>query len=100
MYKLFLKPFLFLLNPEKAHYFTTGMLSIVLSIPGMKSMFAALFQVSDKRLEREVFGIKFPNPVGLAAGFDKEAKLYKNMAHLGFGFIDFAKYSPKTPLLN
>lgn len=95
MYKLLLKPFLFLLNPEKAHYFTTGMLSTVLAIPGVKTLFSALFQVKDKRLEREVFGIKFPNPVGLAAGFDKEAKLYKSMGHLGFGFIEVGTITPK-----
>jgi len=95
MYHLILKPILFLFNPEKAHYFTTNMLSTVLAIPGMKSIFAALFQIKDKRLERTVFGIKFPNPVGLAAGFDKEAKLYKDMVHLGFGFIEVGTITPK-----
>jgi len=92
---MILKPILFLFNPEKAHYFTTNMLSTVLAIPGMKSIFAALFQIKDKRLERTVFGIKFPNPVGLAAGFDKEAKLYKDMVHLGFGFIEVGTITPK-----
>ena len=95
MYHMILKPILFLFNPEKAHYFTTNMLSTVLAIPGMKSIFAALFQIKDKRLERTVFGIKFPNPVGLAAGFDKEAKLYKDMVHLGFGFIEVGTITPK-----
>ena len=95
MYHLLIKPLLFLLNPERAHYFTTNMLGNVLAIPGAKALFAALFQVKDKRLERTVFGIKFPNPVGLAAGFDKEAKLYKNMAHLGFGFIEVGTITPK-----
>lgn len=82
------------MNPEKAHYFTTDLLAFVLKIPGVKALFAMLYQVKDKRLERTVFGITFPNPVGLAAGFDKEAKLYKSMAHLGFGFIEVGTITP------
>ncbi len=95
MYQFILKPLLFLLNPERAHYLTTGLLSFSLSVPGVKNLFKGLYQVKDKRLEREVFGIRFPNPVGLAAGFDKEAKLYKDMAHLGFGFIEVGTITPK-----
>lgn len=54
-----------------------------------------LFQVNDNRLERELFGLKFPNPVGLAAGFDKDAKLYQELSNFGFGFIEIGTITPK-----
>jgi len=95
MYKLLLKPFLFQLDPEKAHKLVTNLSNIASSFPGMKSIFRALYCVDDKRLEREVFGIKFPNPVGLAAGFDKEAKLYSSFSDFGFGFIEVGTITPK-----
>ncbi len=55
-----------------------------------------MFQVSDPRLEREVFGLKFPNPVGLAAGFDKDARLIDEFSELGFGFIEIGTLTPKA----
>lgn len=58
-------------------------------------MLRSLFVIEDKRLEREVFGLKFKNPVGLAAGFDKDAKLYKELSNLGFGFIEIGTVTPK-----
>jgi len=59
-----------------------------------------LYQVKDSRLEREVFGLKFPNPVGLAAGFDKEAKLYNELSNFGFGFIEIGTITPKAQVGN
>lgn len=64
-------------------------------IPGFKALFRALYAVNDKRLEREVFGIKFPNPVGLAAGLDKDAKLFDELGIIGFGFIEIGTLTPK-----
>ena len=95
MYKLLLKPLLFQLDPEKAHKLVTKISNFMSLIPGMKSIFRAIYCVNDKRLEREVFGIKFPNPVGLAAGFDKEAKLYNSFTDFGFGFIEVGTITPK-----
>jgi dihydroorotate dehydrogenase len=94
VYKIFIKPFLFLLSPEKAHHFTLLMLRIVLAIPVVSSIFKRMYSVKDKRLEREVFGLTFPNPVGLAAGFDKDGKHYHAMAALGFGFIEIGTVTP------
>lgn len=94
MYAL-IKSFLFSMQPEKAHHFTTGFLHKVLAIPGMKSLFRSMYVVEDKRLEREVFGLKFKNPVGLAAGFDKNATLYNDFQYLGFGFIEIGTVTPK-----
>ena len=89
MYQL-LKPFLFLFAPESAHKITTGLLHIVLKFPLGKKMIRRSFCLEDERLEQEVFGIRFKNPVGLAAGFDKNAELIDDFTHLGFGFIEMA----------
>ena len=59
-----------------------------------------MYLVEDPRLEREVFGLKFPNPVGLAAGFDKDAKLYNELGDFGFGFIEIGTLTPKAQVGN
>ncbi len=94
MYKILLKPFLFLFQPEKAHHLTLFFLKITLAIPLVGLLFRRHFTVVDKRLERQVFGLKFPNPVGLAAGFDKDGKHYEAMSALGFGFIEIGTVTP------
>lgn len=94
-YQIFIKPFFFLFNAERAHYLAADLIRVSLRIPGIKSLFRALFQVQDKRLERTVFGLHFPNPVGLAAGFDKNAQLIDEFAELGFGFIEIGTVTPK-----
>lgn len=83
------------MDPETAHKFTTSLLNFAMKIPGKKQVIRAIYKVEDSRLEREVFGIKFPNPVGLAAGFDKEANLYDSFSNLGFGFIEVGTITPK-----
>jgi dihydroorotate dehydrogenase len=95
MYKAILKKLLFLLSPEKAHHLTVSLLKMTLAIPGISHLFRATFKVEDPRLEREVFGLKFKNPVGLAAGFDKDGKYYQAMTSLGFGFIEIGTVTPK-----
>ncbi len=82
------------MDPEKAHHFTIRLFNFALSIPGGSQIFKSLYQVKDSRLEREVFGLKFKNPVGLAAGFDKDGKFFRSMAHLGFGFIEIGTVTP------
>jgi len=95
MYKLFIRPILFCFDPEKVHYFTFSLIRILSKIPGFPSLFRSLYEVNDKRLETEVFGLKFKNPVGLAAGFDKDATLYKELSNFGFGFIEIGTLTPK-----
>ena len=94
MYKYLLKPILFGLDPEKAHHLTIKLLNFSLLIPGVKWLFKSLYDSNEKELEREVFGLKFKNPVGLAAGFDKDGKYYESMSHLGFGFIEIGTVTP------
>ena len=95
MYKLFIRPILFKFDPEKVHYFTFSLIRFLSNIPGFSSLFQAMYLVNDKRLETEVFGLKFKNPVGLAAGFDKDATLYKELSNFGFGFIEIGTLTPK-----
>jgi dihydroorotate dehydrogenase len=96
MYKLLIRPILFFFDPEKVHYFTFSLIRIVSKIPGFSELFRALYEVNDSRLEKEVFGLKFKNPVGLAAGFDKNAVLYKELSNFGFGFIEIGTITPKA----
>lgn len=94
MYKLLIRPILFMFDPEEVHYFTFSFVRFISKIPGVSSIIKAIYKVNDPRLEREVFGIKFSNPVGLAAGFDKDAKLYKELSDFGFGFIEIGTVTP------
>ena len=96
MYKLLIRPILFCFDPEKVHYFTFSLIRIISKIPGFSGLFRALYEVNDRRLETEVFGLKFKNPVGLAAGFDKNAVLYKELSDFGFGFIEIGTITPKA----
>ena len=94
MYKL-IRSILFLFNPEKVHYLTASLINISLKIPGMKSLWNALFLVDNPKLKKTVFGLEFKNPVGLAAGFDKDAKMFEDLAYCGFGFIEIGTLTPK-----
>ena len=94
MYKAIIRPLFFNFDPEKIHNFTFSLLRILNKF-GFGSIFRSIYNVENAKLERELFGLKFPNPVGLAAGFDKDAKLYKELSNLGFGFIEIGTVTPK-----
>jgi len=96
MYKNFIRPLFFLFDPEKIHHFTFLFIKIVSKIPGIPFIFRSLYLIEDKKLERNLFGIKFNNPVGLAAGFDKNAVLYNELANFGFGFIEIGTVTPRA----
>ncbi len=95
MYKLLIRPVLFLFDPEVVHHITFSAIRLCFKIPRISSLVKGYFQINDKRLEREFFGLKFKNPVGLAAGFDKNAVLYNELASFGFGFIEIGTVTPK-----
>lgn len=95
MYKVFIKPILFLFDPEWVHHTVFSTLKLIHRIPGIGNLIKGFYQVKDQRLERKLFGLTFPNPVGLAAGFDKDAKLYKELSNFGFGFIEIGTLTPK-----
>jgi dihydroorotate dehydrogenase len=94
LYKNVIRPLLFLFSPELAHFIATAALTFIVKIPGGRWLLENLYNIRDKRLEREVFGIRFPNPVGLAAGFDKEAEFVDAFSALGFGFIEIGTVTP------
>ena len=95
MYKSIIKPLLFKKNPEEAHHFTFDLIKKSFNLPLIKNILEGIYDYQNPILEREVFGLKFKNPVGLAAGFDKDAKLIDEMAMLGFGFIEIGTLTPK-----
>ena len=95
MYKRLIRPVLFLFDPEGVHYFSFAAIRLLHRTPFMGLVIRTLFTFKDSGLEREVFGLRFPNPVGLAAGFDKDAKLYHELANFGFGFIEIGTVTPK-----
>ena len=95
MYRLLIRPILFQFDPEKVHHFTFSLIRFLHKIPFMGSLINSYFEVKSPKLEREVFGLKFKNPVGLAAGFDKDAKLYQELSNFGFGFIEIGTLTPK-----
>lgn len=95
MYKTLLKPLLFRFQPETAHHLALALYKAALWIPGYGWWHDAHYVVNDPALEREVFGLRFKNPVGLAAGFDKNAAYIPLMARLGFGHIEVGTVTPK-----
>ncbi|MEZ4795993.1 MAG: quinone-dependent dihydroorotate dehydrogenase [Flavobacteriaceae bacterium] len=95
MYKVLIRPILFCFDPEKVHHFTFSAIRFFSKIPGFSALFKSIYSVNDKRLERELFGLTFKNPVGLAAGFDKDAKLFNELSNFGFGFIEIGTLTPK-----
>ena len=94
MYKL-IRPLLFLLDAEKIHHTTFRLLQFTGKLPGFGRLLRYLFDVRDKRLERTLMGLTFRNPVGLAAGFDKDAKAVDQLSAFGFGFIEIGTVTPR-----
>ena len=96
MYR-FLRPFIFFIfNPESAHNFIIKLLKFLRYIPFSRNIIRLIYNYENPKLEREVFGIKFKNPVGLAAGFDKNGDMYNDLANFGFSFIEIGSLTP-TP---
>jgi len=95
LYHSLIRPLLFQMDAEKAHHFTFGMIKLLLSFPLAKAVSRMLFVPQQKRLQKELMGLTFPNPIGLAAGFDKDARLIDELACFGFGFIEIGTLTPR-----
>lgn len=95
MYKL-IRPILFKVGAEAIHRATVAALKIAGRTPGIKQLLRACFTVSDPRLERRVLGLRFPNPVGMAAGFDKNAEVYRELSVIGPGFVEVGTITPRA----
>ncbi|HMQ47979.1 MAG TPA: quinone-dependent dihydroorotate dehydrogenase [Saprospiraceae bacterium] len=94
VYSYLLKPMLFLLSPEQAHHLTLFLLKLMLRLPLVGRAFRSTYEFKHPSLERALFGLRFPNPVGLAAGFDKDGQHFEAMSSLGFGFIEVGTITP------
>ena len=100
MYEFIIRPILFKFDPEKVHHWVFSWIKWLSRIPGVPNLIRACFKIEDKRLERRLFGLTFNNPVGLAAGFDKNSVLYNELANFGFGFIEIGTVTPKGQVGN
>ncbi|MBC7388414.1 MAG: quinone-dependent dihydroorotate dehydrogenase [Opitutaceae bacterium] len=94
MYKSLLKPFLFRFQPEKAHHITFDLMKFVTGLPFSKSILKSIYKVNSRKLSKTVAGLHFSNPVGLAAGLDKNALLIDEWESLGFGFVEIGTVTP------
>ena len=95
MYKFFIRPLFFRIDAERVHHLVFGALRVTGKIPGVKSLMKMLFTYNDHKLERHLLGLVFQNPVGLAAGLDKDAKVTDELSAFGFGFIEIGTLTPK-----
>lgn len=94
MYKYFLRAILFLFRPETAHKLTFSFLKALKYIPFAKPLSRVFFWFENQHLERELFGLKFKNPVGLAAGLDKNAEAFDSLYNFGFSFVEIGTVTP------
>ncbi len=95
MYKKLILPFLFLFDPEKIHNLTFFSLKTIFKIPFLGFLTKLYYKVENDKLKRNLFGLTFPNPVGIAAGFDKNATHISEFEKFGFGFIEIGTVTPK-----
>ena len=94
MYRILIRPLLFLLPPETIHRLLLLILSIIFKIPGVRMLFKRIYHVNHDALKTEFLGLTFSNPVGLAAGFDKNAEVYREFHSFGFSFIEVGTITP------
>jgi dihydroorotate dehydrogenase len=94
MYRSIIRPLLFLIDPERIHHLLVFCIKFYFKIPGLLTLVSKIFIVQDPKLQREVFGLKFSNPIGMAAGFDKNAEVFNEMRSFGFSFIEVGTLTP------
>jgi len=95
MYKSIIRPLLFRFDPESVHHFSFKAIKLLSKVPGFSSLSRKRYKLQHPALKRHLFGLEFDNPVGMAAGFDKDAKAFAEFSNLGFGFIEIGTLTPK-----
>jgi len=100
MYKKIISPILFLFDPEKIHTFTFFLIKAFFKIPILGFFIESFYKVESQKLTRKFFGLTFRNPVGIAAGFDKNATHISEFEKFGFGFIEIGTVTPKPQIGN
>lgn len=96
LYRSVIRPILLQFDPEVVHQFTFKCFKLFQKSALIRSIVSAQFKVSSPKLERDLFGLKFQNPVGLAAGLDKNAEAFDFLGSMGFGFIEIGTVTPKA----
>ena len=91
-----IRKFLFLFDPERVHHFSMRFLSIILKLGLVRRIFKKRYILDDEKLSTSIFGLKFKNPVGVAAGFDKNARYINELSYCGFGFVEIGTLTPKA----
>ncbi|MCF6185818.1 MAG: quinone-dependent dihydroorotate dehydrogenase [Bacteroidales bacterium] len=94
MYKYFIRPILFLFQPETVHHFSINFLKALNNIPFTKALLRVFFMPKNQVLKKNIFGLEFKNPVGLAAGFDKNAEVFDALETFGFAFAEIGTVTP------
>ena len=100
MYKKIVSPFLFLFDPESVHNFTFILLKLSFKFPLTKYIVSLLLSLEDPKLEKQLFGLNFKNPVGVAAGLDKNAAHIREFSSFGFGFVEVGTITPEPQIGN
>ena len=100
LYQLLLQPLLFRLDPERAHDLTLGLLLRLAQMPSLLKLWQCWQPLEHAALQTQVAGLHFPNPVGLAAGFDKSATAVAAFQALGFGFVEVGTVTPRPQVGN
>lgn len=95
MYRALLRPLLFRLPPERAHHFTFSLLQMLHYLPGFGTLMRWLYGAGAHGKPVDIWGLHFKNPVGLAAGFDKDGKLYRQLGNFGFSFLELGTVTPR-----
>lgn len=95
-----IRTILFSFNPEWVHYFSMNGLKFLCKLPFGKSLLQATFKPSGDSLKTNFIGISFPNPIGLGAGFDKNARYLNELEALGFGFVEIGTVTPLAQVGN
>lgn len=96
MYKKIIRPILFLCDPEMAHHIIFYLLKLLSFFPLISFLIRKKYDLDEPKLTKKILGLTFKNPVGLAAGLDKNASLYNELADFGFGFIEIGTVTPKA----
>lgn len=95
LYNKIIKPLLFSLSIERAHRFALFLLRMVGRLPGGRWWLRRTYAFEHPSLEREVYGLTFKNPVGMAAGFDINGESFRELSALGFGFVEIGTLTPR-----
>lgn len=95
MYNYIIRPILFIFQPETVHHLVVSLIKVLYRIPFVRCSMGRAYSYNNSILKREVFGLHFMNPIGLAAGFDKNAEFYNELSTFGFSFIEIGTVTPK-----